>query len=451
MTSSTSAVFTGTSTYANDFAAVITRAQGIASLPITLLNSEKVTLTAQQSAMNTLSGSFASLQASLLSLDSSVSNATSAISISDATVASASATPGAFLGSYNLQVTDPGSHASATSTASGALTVTDPTKSSISVSTTFTLTANGQTYANITPASNTLTDLAAAIQTATGNTVQTSIINLGTASSPSYQLSIQNSKYGALPITLNDDSGNLLGTPTAATSVQYLINGQATTPSDTRTLTLSPNLSVTVLAAGTTHITVGQSPSAIANQIKGFVTAYNASVKALDGQRGSNGGALAGQSIINTLSQALSSTTNYTGTGSVHSMADIGLTFDKVSYALTFDPTVLNARAAQDFTGVTAFLGGTTTGGFLKAASDTLNGLTDSTSGAISMMQTSFAQEISNNSAEISLNQDRVDKLTQSLNAQMAAADALVASMQQQATYMTNLFTAMTANQYTMR
>ena len=36
-----------------------------------------------------------------------------------------------------------------------------------------------------------------------------------------------------------------------------------------------------------------------------FVKDYNAAVTALDGQRGTAGGALAGQSIVNTLSQSL--------------------------------------------------------------------------------------------------------------------------------------------------
>lgn len=447
--SSISTLFAGVSTFSNDFAQVITRAQGIASLPITLLNSEKNTLTAQQAALTNLSGSFSAFQASLFSLDSAVGSASSALTISDGAVASASAGAGAFKGAYTLKVIDVGSLASATSAV--ASTITDPATTSISLSTSFTLTANGQTYTDITPAANTLTSLADAIKTATAGAVQTSIVNMGTSSAPSYQLSIQNSKYGALPITLDDGlgGGNLLGTPTIATSVQYEINGQAVPSSDSRTLTLSPDLSVTVLKAGTTNITVGQSTSGMASNIGAFVTAFNASTQALDGHRGSNGGALAGQSIITTLSDALRKTANYGGTGSIKSMTELGLEFDKEG-VLTFDSSVFTAKAAKDFTGVAAFLGRTSTGGFLKTATDTMNGLTDSTTGTISTMLTSFAQQVSNTTARISLNQDRVDELTRSLNAQMAAADAMIASMQQQATYMTNLFAAMIANQKSM-
>jgi len=280
-------------------------------------------------------------------------------------------------------------------------------------------------------------------------------VNLGSSSSPSYALFVQNSNYGSIPITLDDGSGNILGTPTAATPVQYRVNGQHAPPanpltSDTRCLTIAPDVSVTVLGAGITDINVSQNTSAIANAISGFVTAYNAATQAITAQRGSNGGALAGQSIITTLSQSLRSVSNYTGTGSLNTIADIGLTFDK-NGVLSFDPSVLSAAASQDFEGVTGFLGNTTTGGFLKTATDTLNSLTDATSGALPLTLTSIGGEITDVGNRISDNQDRVDQLKQNLTAQMAAADALIAQMQQQVIYMTNLFTAMTANQNSMK
>jgi flagellar hook-associated protein 2 len=131
-------------------------------------------------------------------------------------------------------------------------------------------------------------------------------------------------------------------------------------------------------------------------------------------------------------------------------MPSLGLTFDK-NGVLQFDSAVLAAAAAKDIAGVTEFLGSVTGGGFLKTASDTLNSLTDSASGVISDMLKSITGEITATGHRIDDNQDRVDKLTDSLNAQMAAADALIAALQQQATYFTNMFAAMTANQNSSR
>jgi flagellar hook-associated protein 2 len=450
MSSSTSPIFSGTSTFSSDFSQVITRAVSIASLPIDGLNTTKTSLTSEQSALSSLSASFSSLQTAVAAIGTAAASGNYAVTYSDATVASATASSGAMLGTYNLEVVDPGSQATAASTD----VVTDPANQSISSSAAFTLTANGQTYANIVPPpnANTLTSLVSAINTATQGAVQATIVNVGTQSQPSYQLSIKNTTYGPTDMTLVDDSGaNLLGTPTTATPVQYRVNGQPDATldplsSDTRTLTLSPNLAVNVLKAGTTDITVGQSTSTIATAISGFVTAYNAASQALNGQRGTSGGALTGQSVISTLTQSLQNIAGYSGTGTIQSIADLGLTFDS-SGVLSFDSTILSAAAATDFTGVTSFLGGPTSGGFLQAATDSLKSLLDSTSGAIPTVLTSIAGEITDTDNQISQNQDRVDQLQKNLTAQMAAADAAIAQMQQQLTYVTNLFSAMTANQ----
>ena len=103
--------------------------------------------------------------------------------------------------------------------------------------------------------------------------------------------------------------------------------------------------------------------------------------------------------------------------------------------------------AAKDFAGVTNFLGTPTSGGFLQTATDTLNALLDSTSGTVSTLMNSIAGEITTTDNLISTNQARVDQLQTNLTARMSAADAAIASMQQQLTYMTTLFTSMTANQ----
>jgi flagellar hook-associated protein 2 len=219
MATSASSLFTGNSTYSQDFQQIINRAVAIASLPIDQLNNQKSALTNQKNALSALSASFSALQASLYSLGSSVNSGAFAVAYSDASVASATVSSGALPGTYALEVVDAGSRASAASVA----TVTDPDAASISSAASFTLTANGQQY-TITPAANTLKSLADAINATTQGAAQATIVNIGSSSSPSYELSIQNSKYGPLPITLDDGSGNLLSAPTPATSVEYRVN-----------------------------------------------------------------------------------------------------------------------------------------------------------------------------------------------------------------------------------
>src|SRR4051794_34523421 len=143
MSSSTSSIFTGSSTFSNDFAQVITRAQKIASLPISLLNNQKNSLTAEQSALNSLSVAFSSLQASVIALSSAANGSNTAVSYSDSSVATATAASGVLPGVYSIEVVDPGSLASATSAAAG---VTDPATTSISSAGSFTLHANGKVF-----------------------------------------------------------------------------------------------------------------------------------------------------------------------------------------------------------------------------------------------------------------------------------------------------------------
>jgi flagellar hook-associated protein 2 len=438
-------MFTGNSTYSSDFLQVIDRAVRIASLPIDQLTTEKTSLSNEQTALTSLSTAFSSVESAISALGTAADTGRYAVSYSDGAVALASASSGALTGTYTLQVVDPGSQARANSTSA----VADPSKSSISSAASFTLTVNGKSYTNIKPAASTLNGLTDAINTATKGDVQATIVNVGTTASPSYQLSIQNAKYGESTITLVGDAGNLLASPTAPTSVQYRVNGQpAATPlsSDSRAVAIAPNLMATVLKAGTTDIIVGPSTSGISKALDDFVTAYNAVTTAVDGHRGENKGALAGQSILATLSHAMRQISGYRGSGSVQSISDLGLSFDKEG-VLSLDASVLSATASNDFKGVTDFLGGATSGGFLKAATDALNGVTNSTSGVLAAAQASVTREISDTDKQIDQNQDRVDQLKASLNAQMAAADALIASLQQQVTYLTGMFSAMDTNQ----
>ena len=221
MSTSTSPIFSGSSTFSTDFAQVISRAVSFANLPIQQLNNNLNSLSAEQSALSNLSAVFSSLQTDVAAIANAASSQNYAVSYSDNTVASASASNGAVPATYTLQVVNPGSRASASSIA----TVTDPNTQSISTSGIFTLTANGQTYSNIMPPpdQNTLTSLVSAINTATQGAVQATIVNVGTSSQPVYELSIQNSVYGTIPddLYLDDGSGSGIFSGRRQPPIQY--------------------------------------------------------------------------------------------------------------------------------------------------------------------------------------------------------------------------------------
>ena len=166
---------------------------------------------------------------------------------------------------------------------------------------------------------------------------------------------------------------------------------------------------------------------------------YYTAVTALNQNVGQNGGALTGQSIIYTLRSALQAITGYaTGSGSVASVNDLGLSLDATGN-LDFDASALSSA---NMTSVQQFLGSTTTGGFLQAANDALNSVAYPGTGIIESEITTAQKEISNENSQISEDQTRVNDLTTSLQAQLSAADAAIATLQSQQTYFTDLFDA---------
>ena len=157
---------------------------------------------------------------------------------------SASVTSGALEGSYAVDVTDLGSYSTSVSDPS-LPAVTDPTSSSISTSSTYTLTVNGTTT-TITPAGNSLMDLAQAINTASAG-VQASVVNTGS----SYSLVVRSANLAGDSIQLNDGSQDLLDTLDPGSPAVYDISGlgDATQPidSNSRTVTLAPGVTINLL------------------------------------------------------------------------------------------------------------------------------------------------------------------------------------------------------------
>jgi flagellar hook-associated protein 2 len=320
--------------------------------------------------------------------------------------------------------------------------VTDPFVESISASGEFTLSAGGVDY-TITPAGGSLFDLAAAIN-AGGAGVQATVVNIGGSASPDYRLSLQSEGYSNVSIQLNDGAQDLLQTLSTGSEVTYRVNGipaQAIS-SDSRTVVFSPGLNVNLLKTGTTEIQVSKSTSSLADALESFVTAYNSTIAGLDVHRGVNGGVLSGQSVLSALSRPLSQlSTLEAGTGGVRSLADLGIRLSNEG-TLSLDRTALEAIPVDD---VLSFLGDPSTTGFLKTAADVVTAAGD-VGGLIDLEKVSIGRQIERHQDLIESNEQRVEVMRQSLTARMAAADALLALLEQRATFMRSLFEASLAN-----
>lgn len=446
ISSTSSATFNGSSTYAAQLNAVISNAVTMASAPINQLETQQTTLTGQQSELQTITEDFQSLQNSIDGLNTAVGIGSYSATFSNSSVATASVSAGVMPGIYSLDVLNLGSQTntmSNTGGGNGSTTVTDPTSQNIDSSQNYTLTVNGQTY-NIAGASS-LDQLAQAINRSGAN-VQATVVNVGGSSSPDYRLSVQSLNYAPDTIQLSDNGSNtaLLNTITTGSSVQYQVNGQPTTvTSNSRNLNLSTGLSLTLEGTGSTTVNVGQDLSGVSNALSAFVSAYNTALNEVSNNRGQNGGSLSGQAIVYELSNALQSIANFAGTsGTVASLAALGVTFSQTGQ-LSFDSSTFAQLAATSPSSITNFLGSETGSGFLQNAENVLKGVTSPATGILTQATSSLATEVSNISTQISDDQARVAQLQSTLTSQMAAADAAISAMESQVSEMTTLFSDM--------
>jgi flagellar hook-associated protein 2 len=451
MSTTPSTLFTGTSRYSSDFQSVIQRAVNIASLPLNQYKNEQSALNAQATALTSLSGNFSSLQSALDSLTNAASAANKRADSSDTSVLTADVTADATPGTYTFDITNPGAAATSLSSSAGLLKVTDPAKSSITDKGSFTLTVTtdpGTPQQSVRTfsfsAATSLNALRDQINVQAGANVQATIVNVGTADAPDYRVSLQSTKLVPEHIQLNDGSKDLMSFQTPGARVAYKLNGSTEVfLSDSRSLALSPGLTVHVQAAtsGTpVTLTVSSDDTQLSSALSSFATAYNSVVDELDKNRGQGGGALTGNSIISSLSSTLQNLTFYYGDG--NSLATIGLVLGKDGH-LSLDQDTFDA-AMKDPSSVAQFLGSATSG-YLSTAKSMLDSVTG-TSGTLTSASQLVQDDLVQQQQLIDDNQARVDQLQEQLQEQMAAADALIAQMEQQATFMTNMFQAMTTD-----
>jgi len=186
---------------------------------------------------------------------------------------------------------------------------------------------------------------------------------------------------------------------------------------------------------------VTRSTSALDSALSTFVSAYNTAATELDKQRGQTGGPLQGQAIINSLSQALASISTYSSSDSIGSLASLGLDLG-TDGQITYQETTLLAADFSNSSGVAAFLGSATGGGFLEAATNVMTSLEDPTTGLIKTAEANLTSQISALGTTISNKQTQVSNMQTQLENQMAQADAAISTMEQQYSYLNSMFAA---------
>jgi flagellar hook-associated protein 2 len=411
-------------------------------MPLNQMENQLQDMTNKASALTALDTDFTKLQTAVQGLDTALGANSYFAASSDSSLVTPTVSAGALEASYTLNVSDIGSYSSVVS--SDTLPpVADPYSVSISAAAEFTLTVNGKSF-NIKPHSASLMALAQAINSASAG-VQASIVNTGSTSAPQYRLTLRSNNLGPDSIQLNDGSQDLLDSLGTGQLASYTVNGLGgTIQSTSRTITLAPGVTANLLGVTVSDqpvtVTVSRSADSLSSAISTFVSAYNKAVDALGQQFGANAGALSGQSIVRDLSQTLRGITQFTtSSGSVASLAQMGLTLDNQGH-LSFDATQFSSTSIA---ALQSFMGSATTGGFLKNATDALTGVEDSVDGSLKVAIQQNTSETGSQNSLIAEEEQRITDMQTTLTQQMATADALIASLESQKSYMSNLFTAM--------
>lgn len=310
----------------------------------------------------------------------------------------------------------------------------------------------GTTPYSFTPADNSADSVVSAINSLYGSQVKASVVDFGTSVSHDYRISMRSLTGSSASLDLQKVTAtNYQKEQTQGSLASYEMNGSGViSTSTTRDITISDGITATLRAISGTSptttapvdITVTRSTSALGTALSAFADAYNAAVDEVNTQRGQGAGALAAQSVVTQLSGVLSSISTFSSNGQVSGLnADLGLELQTNGH-LTYTALQFMSADLAHSTGVTSFFGSAAGNGFLKNATDLLNSVEDSKTGQLKTAETDWQSQITNIGTTISAKQRQIDALQIQLQNQMAVSDALIASMQQQASYLTSLFAA---------
>jgi flagellar capping protein FliD len=218
--------------------------------------------------------------------------------------------------------------------------------------------------------------------------------------------------------------------------------------SSSRTVTLSTGLTIDLVkeSTSTATIQVTRGTGNVKAAIDAFVNSYNGVIDELGKHYGTQNGALAGNSLIFTTNSILREISSYsTGNSGMSSLTSLGILADK-SGKLYVDATEWD-KVKNNVSGLQTFFGKSDVSGFLKAASGQVNALHAEQSGILTNAIKVTDEQAVSADARITEQQRRIDDLKTDLQKKFYAADALIASLEQQATYFINMFAAMKSNQ----
>jgi len=438
----------GISQYASDFQSILNRAVQTASIPLQSLQNQQSLITQEQADISGLSSAVAAVATDMSTLANLGTTQALSANSSDPSVVTATATGATAATSYTISnVTSVASAASESSLHSYG----DATTTPVSSTGTMQLTVGSTNY-TITLASgqNNLTGLENAIN-ATNSGVTAQIL---TASNGDY-LSVSANNPGATTLSLTDDPGGantaILTDQNQGTNTVFQLNGINVSVPETNINNLVPGMVFTIngTTAANQTATVSLSPdsSQLTSALQNLVSDYNSLAGQVNGQIGTNSGALSGNSIIWQVREAMLDLVNYQNpaSGSVHNLANLGISVDQTGQ-MSLDTTQIQGFTNSQLSDAFSFLGSATTG--LGALQNEFTQISDPVTGTIEAQENEWTTDSNGLTTKINDMTSQINTMQTLLSSQLEAADANVAELQSQQSLLTSSIQALDYSTY---
>jgi flagellar hook-associated protein 2 len=427
-----SLVFTGLSSYSSDFQSILDRGNQIAQLPITKLQNEQSDNLSKKQALIGLNPTVDSLGSAITALGTVASTQGLTANSSDWTTVSVANTGATTPATYTISNIQ--SLASAAWATSTGFADTDTTPVSTAGQNLVDLTVGSNVYHLDLTDNNNLQGLADAINNA-GAGVTAQIL---TTDGSNY-LSISAQNAGETTLELSDVPAvgapvSLLGTSYAGSNADFMLNGTIHVVRSSNTVNdIIPGVSFTLknTTAGSVTLSLASDTSQLSGALQTFVNSYNALFDSVAQQTGASSGVLGGDMLMNTIRTDMQQVASYWNTGtSIHSLADLGVTFDDTSGHLTFSQSTFASLSDTQISDAYKFVGSSQSG--LAALAGNFTQLSDPVSGMIRIQEDGY--DSSNNQLTDQINnlETRATAAQSALQAQIQAADALCAQLESQ-------------------
>ena len=430
-------------------------------------STQTTSTTASLSGVAQLQSALATYQTALTSLGSTTSPAFAGFAATSSTPSTLTTTSDntAVNGSYNIVVTNLATSSKVASASfSGGVTSAIPTG-------TLQVSQNGTAYNVAIPTGSTLQSVRDAINTSLqGNGITANIVTdsngsrlvLGSTATGAGS-DISTSGIAGLVI---DGTAAMDGTSTgsgyigatAAVDANYTIDGLAVS-STSNTVSPISGLTMTLLSANSSTVTVATNTTGLQTSVQSFVTAYNALVTTVNSLTApgtvdstgtvSGSGAMSGDSLPRSLLASLQKQLVTPGaSGQLSVLSQLGVTTNEADGTLTLDSTKFTTAMTTKSLGSqvqTLFNGTNGSGGLLASMSAVLTPYTQ-TGGILAMRTTTLNTTQSNLADQLAaLTQQQTD-LTATLTAKYNAMDLVVGQLKATSASITSFFASLTAS-----